>query len=484
MNTSRLVPRACRAQGERWYSAMTERIGQATPFTHPHLMKKNEVTPGISETEYETRRRALMKGLNPGTVLVVCGYPTKVMTRDIPYAFRQESNFWFLTGCLEPGAVAVFEKSPSSEATWTLFVEEKNPQKELWEGVMTGTENAKKYFGPTAAVEKKRFAETFRSILKTHSNPTVYLHKTGQTDVETHVKSEAGELKVDSPDILFDALRTCKNYPQLDMHTKSASITDYAFRAAMRSTVPGISEAHIYAVMEYAARIKGAQWLAYPPVIAGGAAGLSLHYVQNMQTLKSGDLLLVDAGAEYWGHPTDVTRTWPVDGVFSEPQRDVYEAVLRIHKQLIDAATPGTTVASLQHLNRVLTARELLHLGVLDKTKGDEEAQAGSPIVSTVFPHAFGHFMGMDIHEQPPPQIRDKLHPRTMHTIEPGMYFPYSDIIPEKYRGISVRIEDNIIIASDGNLNLTQSIPKEIDEIEHEMRDSDKRGELVESFAF
>eukprot|EP01059_Diplonema_ambulator_P020067 TRINITY_DN33764_c0_g1_i1.p1 TRINITY_DN33764_c0_g1~~TRINITY_DN33764_c0_g1_i1.p1 ORF type:complete len:478 (+),score=72.30 TRINITY_DN33764_c0_g1_i1:101-1534(+) len=455
-------------------AAVRERIGQVAPWTHPHLMKENEVTPGISIDEYESRRKVLLSGLNTGTVFVLMGYPTKIMTRDIPFSFRQESSFWYLTGCLEPSAIAVFEKTDSSEGKWTLFVEEKDPSKELWTGIMTGPKNSKDFFKPTECHCKTKFSEKLRGILSGYKKPTIYLNKTGCTDQEEQVVAAAGGVKIEPAEPILNALRLTKSDTQVEMHVKSALITDHAFRAAMRSTVPGVVESQIYAIMEYAARVKGAQWLAYPPVVAGGDAGLSLHYVQNEQVLRDGELLLVDAGAEYWGYPTDVTRTWPVNGVFSKPQREVYEAVLRIQKEMLAAAQPGTTIASLQQLNRVLTARELLKLSILDPSKGDEEAQSSSPYVSVCFPHAFGHFMGIDIHEQSPPQVTSLI-PRSMHTIEPGIYLPRAQWVPEQYRGICVRIEDNVVIGNNCNYVLTESIPKEVDEIEDLMKTRDER---------
>ncbi|KAJ9454000.1 putative Xaa-Pro aminopeptidase 3 [Diplonema papillatum] len=443
---------------------ITEPIGQPTPVTHPHLMPPEDVTVGIPLSEYTRRRAAFAASLPKGSTAVLNAYPTKIMTHDIPWPFRQESNFWFLTGCLEPNAVALIDHSPEGRVSWRLFVAEKDPSQELWTGVMTGVHNAKHFFNPDASHPLAELA----SVLKAEvagGRRRVFLHSAGNNPHEQLVKSlcpgyaDAGEY--------LRRARSRKHPPQIEMHSRSAAITKAAFERGMGATKPGVSEWTINSVMEHTARLEGAQGLAYPPVIAGGKAGMSLHYVANNQLLNSGDLLLVDAGAEFHGHPTDVTRTWPVDGKFTEPQRHVYAAVLNVQKRLLSEAKPGASVMGLHRNYMTYIAEELLALGILDKSFGDAAAQARTRRVTSLSPHAFGHYMGMDIHESVSADDGGQhLQPQMMHTIEPGVYLPDSPSVPPRYRNICVRIEDNILITETGNVVMTADIPKEIDEVE------------------
>ena len=424
------------------------RIGQPTHHTHPHLINAGELTPGVPATEYAARREAFFTELPRDSLVVVPAYDRKIMSHDIPWPFRQASDFLFLTGCHEPGTAAVFVKTQAGVCEWYLFVAPKTPLAEKWDGIQTGVTNAYSYFNPSAAFAVADFAARLGELFAKNQAPfehTTYIknpadshgpYATALRRLCDHkveeVKSFRGKFRV----------MDIKREVQVKMHIRSAEITKHAFSEAMIRAVPGTSEAEVYRIMENEVRKHGADWLAYPPVIAGGDRGLSLHYVQNQQILNDGDLLLVDAGAEYNQHPTDVTRTWPVSGTFTKPQRLLYNAVLDIQRQLLDAIKVGTTLDSLQTLTIHLTAAELLRIGVF---KGSTQSLLASGWVTTVFPHAFGHFMGMDIHEPIPPNMK-KFVAGHMHTIEPGIYLPHHPEIPIEFRGLCVRIEDNVLI--------------------------------------
>eukprot|EP00754_Rhynchopus_humris_P035649 Rhum_TRINITY_DN17192_c0_g1::Rhum_TRINITY_DN17192_c0_g1_i1::g.165254::m.165254/K01262/pepP; Xaa-Pro aminopeptidase len=456
---------------------VTERIGQPTSHTHPHLVLPHEVTTGISRAEYRARRKGLFDALPANSVVVVPAYSKKIMTNDIPWRFRQRSGFLYLTGCHEPGAVAVFHKTADGEGRWQLFLQEKDAQKELWDGVQTGTANGLAYFGPDEClpVSVEQLRESLMKIIASTRRPLEHfaLVTGGNTVIDDAVKALetelAGGFKVTTNLRVFPQVMSLKRPEQVQMHKRSAEITRKAFEAAMVLSTPGKSEADVENTMEYVVRSNGADWLAYPPVIAGGDRGLSLHYISNQQVMKDGELLLVDAGAEFHQTPTDVTRTWPVNGRFTAPQRAVYDAVLRIQQQLLKALVVGTKTLELQMLSAELTAEEMLKLGVFSKEDGTAQEIARGPKVRTVFPHAFGHFCGMDIHEPTPPKFdQTGFLPGMMHTVEPGVYIPYDESIPPEYRGICVRIEDNVLLRepSEGNLILTEGTLKDPDAIE------------------
>eukprot|EP01065_Artemidia_motanka_P045241 TRINITY_DN6606_c0_g1_i1.p1 TRINITY_DN6606_c0_g1~~TRINITY_DN6606_c0_g1_i1.p1 ORF type:complete len:500 (+),score=146.65 TRINITY_DN6606_c0_g1_i1:903-2402(+) len=439
-----------------------ERIGQPTAHTHPHLLRPGEVTVGVPGGEYARRRRQLLTSLRAGTVLVVPGYPLKHMANDIPWPFRQESNFLYLTGCQEPGACAVFVAG--DEPRWELFVKEKNAAKELWDGIMTGHEAAKEQFGPDHAHRLTDLPGRLTQILAESTRPQAYLHAgvNGSVDEDVRRVFKARSVAEASPTRHFRAMRSTKAAPQLALQRRAAAIAKDVFRAAMRITQPGLTEHHVWAVMDFAARMRGAQWLAYPPVIAGGRNGLTLHYIENMDVLREGDLLLVDAGAEYHCHVSDVTRTWPVSGRFTAAQRQVYEAVLRIHGALVARMRAGVRIREMQQLSEQLARAELQSLGVLIPPSQGSAAEARAQVVQ-YYPHAFGHPLGMDVHEElPDNEIVDGC----MFTIEPGLYLPNKPEVPEHLRGIAVRIEDNLLVQEGGAEVLTDGIARTPDEIE------------------
>ena len=459
-------------------STVKEFIGQPTPLTHPHLLKEGEITVGIQRDDFKQRRNVLLSALQPGAMLVLNAYETRIMTHDIPWRFRQESNFWFLTGCLEPNACAIFQKSPEGETSWSLFIRKKDPVKEMWDGVQTGQVLGLKHFDPDACYERSDVARIIRESINEKKTSSIMMLKNINIPAEEEVKAVVGTF-TDPKQILL-ALRTVKGESQINMHRRSASITKDMFTAAMMSTAPGVSESTIESIMNFVTQLQGGDRLAYPPVVAGGDNGLALHYVANNTILKDGDLVLVDAGAEFANHPTDVTRTWPVNGVYSPNQRRVYTAVLNVQKQLIAALQVGETITKLQRLSEELITEALLELGVLS---GNAATHREKGSYKKYYQHAFGHPFGLDIHETFPTLCQDKFLAKAIHTVEPGIYLPNSSDVPEDLRGICVRIEDDVLLTNDGGEVLTASIPKEIDEIEHLMSNSsDKSNDLLSQF--
>jgi len=264
---------------------------------------------------------------------------------------------------------------------------------------------------------------------------------------------------------LLQQIRRHKSPSGIAMFQRAADISDAMFRSAMRATTAGLSEHHIFNVLEFEARLRGAERLAYPPVVAGGANGLSLHYINNNQLLRSGDLLLVDAGAEYHHYTSDVTRTWPVDGRFTPAQRIVYEAVLDVNERIIAAHTGATlSFGAIHNLSVRLLVEKLLDLRVLT---GSVEGNMARGAYAPYYPHSIGHLMGWDIHEQE----HQKLGPNMIVTVEPGLYLPDSDAVPKEFRGIAIRIEDNVVLTEGKPLVLTRNIPKNVADIEAAMSD-------------
>jgi Xaa-Pro aminopeptidase len=254
------------------------------------------------------------------------------MTHDIPWAFRQESNFNYLTGLQDPDCVMLLAKPPAGPPLYVLAVPPSDPDHDLWHGPRTDCRTAREHFGCDAALPTTDLKAAVGAAL-THAGTPAEIHfLSGVNDKLERSLSEAlvhHNVRSYTPaGPLLQQIRRHKSSSDIAMFQRAADISDAMFRSAMRATTAGLSEHHIFNVLEFEARLRGAERLAYPPVVAGGANGLSLHYINNNQLLRSGDLLLVDAGAEYHHYTSDVTRTWPVDGRFTPAQRIVYEAVL------------------------------------------------------------------------------------------------------------------------------------------------------------
>ncbi|KAJ3255933.1 hypothetical protein HK103_005849 [Boothiomyces macroporosus] len=266
-------------------------------------------------------------------------------------------------------------------------------------------------------------------------------------------------VKVKPLGTIIDSLRNIKSSSEINLMRNSGRIAGRAFQAAMRATKPGMTEHQIHATLEYEVKMQMGTGLSYVPVVASGKNALILHYVQNLQQLKDGDLLLVDAGAEYGGYASDITRTWPVNGKFSPAQREVYTAVLKVQKEMIKKSVINATLDGLQYETYEMLKEELSR--ILKRTIGSRE-------MNTLYPHHVGHYIGLDVHDTASISRSKPLEEGMCITIEPGIYIPDTDEYGI-YRGIGIRIEDDICITKDGPVILTVEAPKEIEDIEFTM---------------
>jgi len=269
---------------------------------------------------------------------------------------------------------------------------------------------------------------------------------------------------------LLCKLRLIKTMPEIELMRKSCSISSRAFIDTMKDTIPDCSEHVMSAKIEYECRRRGSQRLAYPPVVATGISCNTLHYVMNDSIAKDGDMLLMDAGGEYFDYSSDITRTWPTNGKFTPAQRTIYEAVLRTQKRIIAAARTHlevendegvkkripTTLAHLQHMALESTMAELMEMGIHEEQH-----------LPKCYPHMIGHFLGMDVHDVSSVPYTEPLKPGMIITVEPGLYMPVEEWVPEPLRGIGVRIEDDVLITEGEPEVLTRECPKEVADLEH-----------------
>ena len=337
--------------------------------TKVYLFIIHKVVKGFTLSEFQKRREKFSDLMMKNSIAIIPSNMTTIMTHDIPYTFRQNSNFYYLTGFMEPTSILVIQKM-ENKVSYILFVRPKDFNRELWDGARCGVEKANQIFG----VEDTRSIDLFETEFKfPNALNNLYYDNTASSEINSKVsrlieKNQISFQEFINNNTIFDVIKSRKSDSEIQILKETADISAEAFKIAIKKTKPGMTEAQIEAILEFESRMRGAQRLAYPPVVASGNNANTMHYVQNTQILKDGDLLLVDAGAEYYQYPSDITRTWPVNGKFSEAQKDIYEAVLNIQKKCIEKCEPGITYNELNQIFKQISYQELINLKVCDKS--------------------------------------------------------------------------------------------------------------------
>ncbi|KAG0045961.1 hypothetical protein BGZ83_008835 [Gryganskiella cystojenkinii] len=449
-------------------TAPTAQYGQPTWMTHPHLMKQGEITPGLSAAEYELRRTLLMESLPENSIVVATSHKTRFMTNNIFYPFHQHTDFHYLCGFNEPDSALVLEKDSSAPRGYrmTMFVAPKNANIEMWEGARTGIEAAKEVFGADEAIDANLFryrivdmAGRYEHVYYDYPTPSMFLPMDIAKKLHNRPDSDAmASTKNLSP--LIQELRVIKSVSEIKLMRQAGEISGKAFIETMKFTNPSRLEHQIYAKFDFECRMRGSQMMAYVPVVAGGSNALTMHYVNNDQPLQDGDLLLMDAGGEYNGYASDITRTWPVNGKFTQAQKDLYSVVLNANKECIKLCTEehGLTLNQIHDVSMRLTKEGLARLGI---------KPLPHDVDRRLYPHHVGHYLGMDVHDTGDISRSRPLKEGMVITIEPGLYIPRDPAYPEKYQGIGIRIEDNVVIGKTVPTVLSVTAPKEIVDIEY-----------------
>ena len=421
----------------------------------------------------------LMRRMGERSVAILPGGREVTRSHDTHYRYRQDSDFYYLTGFEEPDAIAVVAPS-HAEHRYTLFVRPRDPEREIWDGRRAGVEGAKSEYGADAAFEVKEFPAKLQEILD--GADTLYYRLGVDAELDQTLVKEIRNMRalvrkgvhppatITDPAVLLHEMRLVKTVEEIEIMQRSCDIAAEAHREAMRAARPGMKEYEIEALVEFVFRRNGALAPAYTSIVGSGANATVLHYVNNDATLRDGDLLLLDAGAEYRGYASDITRTFPVNGRFTEAQRDVYGVVLDAQIECVEMVKPGVTMEELyQHSIRLLT-EGMLRLGLL---KGDAEKLIEEGAYKKFYMHRLGHYLGMDVHDVGRYMFDGKyrpVEPGMVMTVEPGLYVAAdAEDVPDKYRGIGVRIEDDVLVTSDGHRVLTSAAPKQVEEIEELM---------------
>ena len=424
--------------------------------------------PAIERREYARRRRRLLDDAGDGSAIIVPTAPVARRNRDIEHPYRPDSDFFYLTGFPEPDAVALL--LPGREAgEYLLFCREQDPHEERMHGPRAGLEGACERYGADDAFPIDDIDEILPRLLEDRPNIWYSMGEHRAFDARVLHWLERLRSRPADPSELVDLhprvheMRLYKSRAEVRMIRRAIELTERAHRRAMAACRPGLAEYEVEAELLYALHRAGCRTLAYPSIVAGGANACRPHYTENSGALREGDLVLVDAGAEYGCYAADVTRTWPVAGRFSAPQRTLYELVLEAQRAAIAEVRPGRSwEAPHAEAARVL-AEGLAGHGVIRKGgRGDPMARLCA--------YPTGHWIGLDVHDVSDYRVDGE--PRALEagmvmTIEPGVYIdPEEPAVAPPWRGIGIRIEDVVLVTEDGAEVLSSSIPKSVEDLE------------------
>ncbi len=430
---------------------------------------------------FAERRRRFMDRMGSGVALFFAA-PEKTRSNDTSYKFRQDSYFHYLTGFNEPEAVLVLLPGHPEHET-VMFVRPRDKEKETWNGRRAGPEGAKERFGVAEAHTVDRLPELLPGYLGNAGSLYHALDRYPERDRQVMVALDAlrGKLRqgikapasIIDPASILNEMRLMKTPEELERMRRAAVISREAHREAMRSARPGMMEYEVEAIVEYVFRRHGAAAPGYGTIVGSGMNATILHYVENEAKMKDGDLLLIDAGAEVEGYTADITRTFPVNGTFSPAQREIYEIVLDAQVKGIEATRVGNDFDTVHQASLRALVEGLIRVGVVQGTADEViEKETYKPY----YMHRTSHWLGLDVHD-----VGDyrngkdwrTLEPGMVLTVEPGLYFgEFLETVPDRYRGIGVRIEDDVLVTEGGPEVLTAGTPRTVAEVEATMAES------------
>lgn len=431
----------------------------------------------IPAEEFAQRRQRVLDQMENNSIAVLFSACEQTRNNDCTYPFRQESNFWYLTGFNEPdSALVMIKKDNHSEVI--LFLRAKDPLMETWNGRRLGVENAPTQLNIDKAYTINDFRAYFSSFVKENHFDTLYVKAKQQThaieEAEFCRSFFANKQIIDLSHIL-DEMRLFKSRNEIALMQQAGQISALGHIRAMKETRPNRFEYEIASEMLHEFNRHGARYESYGSIVAGGNNACILHYTENDQPLKDGDLLLIDAGCEFAMYAGDISRTFPVNGKFTDAQRDVYNLVLDIQKYAIKHLVPGNCIQDVNNAIVRILVEGLVKLGIM---QGDVDELIETEAYRQFYMHGLGHWLGLDVHDvgsyskdcengDRNSKRRDRpLEIGMVLTVEPGIYISENADVPEKYKGIGIRIEDNLLMTEYGNKVLTSAVPKEIEEIE------------------
>jgi len=430
----------------------------------------------LDKKEFARRRRVIMEEMGEGSIAILPAAPVRERNRDVEYPYRQDSDFYYVTGYEEPEAVAVLLPK-RKRGEFVLFCRERDPEMELWNGKRSGLEGACADYGADDAFPIGDIDDILPGLLENQSR--VYYAMGYYSDFDQRMigwvnrvrtRSNAG---VTSPaefvalDNVLHEMRLMKSRGEIRAMTRAMEISSAAHIRAMGACRPGMTEYEVEAELNYEFMRSGSRRAAYPSIVAGGANACVLHYVENRDTLRDGDLLLIDAGAEYDYYASDITRTFPVNGRFSKTQRALYDVVLEAQEAAIEMVKPGNHWNEPHEAAVEVLAEGLVALGLI---KGRASSVIKKGRYRKFYVHRTGHWLGMDVHDVGDYKIEGEwrvLEPGMVMTVEPGLYVaPGDKQVARKWWNTGIRIEDDVLVTKTGNKVLSAAAPKSADDIE------------------
>jgi Xaa-Pro aminopeptidase len=434
----------------------------------------------IALSEYQTRRSAILAKMQPNSVCVIGSAQLVTRSNDTEYVFRQDSYFWYLTGFDEPDSVLLLLKDAQGQTRQVISCQPKDALAEIWHGRRLGCVAAVALLGVDEALSSEALTQTFTQLFSGVDIVYSLFIQPIKSQIDECILSlkrvpKQGDLaptqQIDCQAWL-DAMRLIKSPAELALMAKVGKISAQAHCVAMQVCQPDMNEFQLEAHIQFEFAKHGARQPAYTTIVGGGENACILHYTQNNQVLNAGELVLIDAGGELEGYAGDITRTFPVNGSFTDDQAALYQIVLNAQMAAIELLQPNTLIADANHAVIEIITQGLIDLGVLTGCLADN---IDNLTYRQYFMHGLGHYLGLDVHDVGAYSIGGKacpLQPGMVMTVEPGVYIAPGSPCPARFHGIGIRIEDNIVITSSGNRVLTDDVPKTIVAIEALMAQS------------
>ena len=430
----------------------------------------------ISKKEYAVRRKDLMSMMADNSIAVIAAAPEKVRSKDTLYPYKQSTNFSYLSGFSEPCAVMLLIPN-RQQGECVLFCRDKDPLRETWDGLRLGPIEAKQALALDDAFPIDDIDDILPGLLEGKSH--IYYSAGKDKAFDKQLIQWVDEVTLDKEsdsepcceqvdlDHLLAELRLIKSAAEIKLMRKAADISAEAHCRAMRFCQPGQYEYQLQAEIEHQFMMSGATGPAYTSIVGGGKNACILHYIENQSALKSGDLVLIDAGCEYQNYAADITRTFPVNGKFSTAQAAIYDVVLAAQTAAINCISPGVTYDQANKATIEVITQGLVELGILS---GDVDQLITEGAYREFYMHSVSHWLGMDVHDVGDYKINNQwrvYEAGMLLTIEPGIYIAADNQnVDKKWRGIAVRIEDDILVTKAGREVLTDGVPKQRDQIE------------------
>ncbi|MEQ3511753.1 Xaa-Pro aminopeptidase [Pseudoalteromonas sp. BZB3] len=430
----------------------------------------------VSIQEFVQRRSKLLAQLDNHSVAIIPAAVEITRSRDTEFPFRQDSDFFYLTGFKEPDAVLVLSKDEQGEGKSTLFCRNKDKTAEIWHGRRVGYESAKSDY---LFDETYPLSELDDELLQlVNGNRTLFYGQGTYSTFDDKIWALLNTLRgapkkgYRAPEIIKDTrpliheMRLFKSDAEIAVMRKAGQISAEGHVRAMQFAKPDATEYQLEAELHHHYAMNGARYPAYGTIVGSGNNANILHYTENSDTLKAGDLVLIDSGCELEGYAADITRTFPVSGKFSEPQKTIYELVLKAQAAAFEHVKPGGTLVAANKAVMTEMTQGLIELGILS---GELDTLVEKQACKAFYMHGLGHWLGLDVHDVGEYKLDEAdrpFAPGMVLTIEPGLYFDEDAQVPEQYKGIGIRIEDDLLVTENGHENLTQDVPKTVAEIE------------------